>query len=72
MDKIKFKIQNLVFRSDSLPDEHFQMLYRGARLRYYPMASAFKLLKNDVPEFLSYVRSFSDANWVKYTKGGEV
>lgn len=72
MDKIKFKIQNLIFRSDSLPEEHYQMLYRGAQLRYYPMASAFKLLKNDFVEFFTYFNSFSYAKWVKYTNIGEV
>lgn len=65
--KITFKIQNLILRSDQLPDEHYAMMYRGSRLRYYPMQSAFKLLKNEFVEFFTYFNSFSYAKWKKYT-----
>lgn len=65
--KVNFKIQNLVLRSDSLPDEHYAMMYRGSRLRYYPMQSAFKLLKGEFTEFFTYFNSFSYAKWKKYT-----
>lgn len=65
--KITFKIQNLILRSDQLSDEHSDMLYRGSRFRYYPMQSAFKLIKTEFVEFFTYFNSFSYAKWKKYT-----
>lgn len=69
MEKLtKFKIQNLILRSEQLPDEHFAMMYRGAKLHYVPMKSAFYLNNGDFTEFFTYFNSFSYDKWKKYTR----
>lgn len=73
MEKLKrFKLQNLILRSDSLPDEHFAMMYRGTRLRYVPMESAFFMNDGEFAEFFTYFNSFSYAKWKKYTNAGRI
>ena len=70
--QVRFKLQNLIFRSDVLPDEHFAMMYRGAKLQYIPMQSAFALNNGDFTEFFTYFNSFSYGKWTKYTKADKI
>lgn len=73
MEKIvKFKIQNLILRSEQLPDEHMAMMYRGPQMRYDPMKSAFGVSKGDFAEFFTYFNSFSYEKWRRYTNAGEI
>ena len=70
--KIKFKLQNLVLRSDRLPDEHFAMMYRGARLKYDPFRSSFLLHPGEAAEFFTYFNSITCAKWRKYTAADRI
>ena len=68
----KFKLQNLMFRSDRLPDEHFAMMYRVSRLVYDPIRSEFFLAGGHFIEFFTYFNAFSYEKWKKYTKAGKI
>ena len=64
---LRFKLQNLIFRSNSLPDQHFAMMYRGDKLTYDPLQSSFSLKDGQFTEFFTYFNSFSYGKWTKYT-----
>lgn len=68
----KFKLQNLIFRSDRLPDEHFAMMYRVSKLIYDPIRSEFFLAGGKFIEFFTYFNAFSYEKWKKYTKVGKI
>ena len=40
MRNVKFKIQNLIFRYNLQLEEHWWMMYRGARMQYDPLTSS--------------------------------
>lgn len=68
----KFKLQNIILRSESLPDEHFAMMYRVSKLRYEPMTSSFALNNGEFIEFFTYFNSLSYGKWKKYTNVGQI
>lgn len=59
MRNVKFKIQNLIFRYNLQLEEHWWMMYRGARMHYDPLTSSQYLNPGDFVEFFTYFNSFS-------------
>lgn len=72
MNIVRFKLQNLIFRHDVLPDEHFAMMYRGGKLQYDPLRSAFLLESGKYTEFFTYFNAVSYGKWKKYTKVSKI
>lgn len=68
----RFKLQNLVLRSDRLSDENTALMYRGAMLQYVPIRSVYTLNNKDFIEFFTYFNSFAHEKWKKYTKAGKI
>ena len=72
MRNVKFKIQNLIFRYNLQLEEHWWMMYRGARMQYDPLTSSQYLNPGDFVEFFTYFNSFSLGKWKKYTNVGDI
>lgn len=72
MSIVRFKLQNLIFRHDVIPDEHFWLLYRGERLRYDPPKSSFSLGNGQFAEFFTYFNAVSYGKWKRYTKAQKI
>ena len=53
MRNVKFKIQNLIFRYNLQLEEHWWMMYRGARMHYDPLTSSQYLNPGDFVEFFT-------------------
>ena len=53
MRNVKFKIQNLIFRYNLQLEEHWWMMYRGARMQYDPLTSSQYLNPGDFVEFFT-------------------
>ena len=72
MRNVKFKIQNLIFRYNLQLEEHWWMMYRGARMQYDPLTSSQYLNPGDFVEFFTYFNSFSLGKWKNYSNVGDI
>ena len=72
MSNIKFKLQNIILKSNKYLDDHIGMMYRGDSFNYNKIKSAFTLKAGDFVEFFTYFNSFSIGKWKKYTNAGDI
>ena len=72
MSNVKFKLQNIILKSNKYLDDHLGMMYRGDSFSYNKIKSAFTLKAGDFVEFFTYFNSFSIGKWKKYTNAGDI
>ena len=72
MSNIKFKLQNIILKSNKYLEDHLGMMYRGDKFEYNKIQSAFTLKAGDFVEFFTYFNSFSIGKWRKYTNAGDI
>ena len=51
MSNVKFKLQNIILKSNKYLDDHIGMMYRGDSFNYNKIKSAFTLKAGDFVEF---------------------
>ena len=72
MGKIRFKLQNIVFEDNNGLGEKWKMMYRGDKMIYNKLLSAYTLKNGQFVEFFTYFNACPVAKWRKYTKAEEI